>query len=381
MNEYRMNDEINRTVGLFKMNKTLSLENGQQLDNPQTVYETYGTLNKDASNVIMVCHALTGSANAAGSAEFPQELLEEIPLLEKISGNYNGYWDDIIGSGKLLDTDKYFIISSNILGSCYGASGPVSKNSAGRTYQADFPQITVRDIVNLQKALLDHLNIHKIKTVIGGSLGGMQVLEWALLYPDMVDSIIPIATAARHSDWCIGINHLQRQAIKNDPLWENGYYTQNPKTGLSIARQIAMVSYRTDISFNSRYNHEQKFPERSEFDPKNIYQVESYLNYQGEKLVDRFDANSYICLSRVLDLQDVGRNRGGVRKALSAITQKTLCIGIDSDLLYPAREQQDIASSIPNAVYKEISSSNGHDAFLIEYDQMNDIIKPFLESI
>jgi homoserine O-acetyltransferase len=381
MNEYKMNDEINRTVGLFKMDTPLALENGQVLNNPQTIYETYGSVNSDASNVILVCHALTGSSNAAGSAQFPKELIEEVPQLKKISGKYKGYWDDIIGPGKLLDTDKYFIISSNILGSCYGASGSLAKDTNGQKYGNNFPQVTVRDIVRLQKELLDYLNIHKIKTVIGGSLGGMQVLEWALLYPEMVESIVPIATASRHSDWCIGINHLQRQAIMNDPQWSDGKYSQNPRNGLSLARQIAMVSYRTYDSFNNRYKHEKKYPQKTVFDKKNIYQVESYLTYQGEKLLDRFDANSYIYLSYVLDLHDVGRDREGVENALSTIKLKTLCIGIDSDLLYPAREQEDIAAAIPNAIYKEIFSSDGHDAFLIEYDQMSDIIKPFLESI
>ena len=376
-----MNDKLNRTVGFFQSEASLTLENGEILYNPQTVYETYGTLNDDSSNVIMVCHALTGSAHAAGIAEFPSDIIKEAPLLHNISGSFRGWWDDIIGPGKILDTDKYFIVSSNILGSCYGASGPPINNHSGKISSADFPQITVRDIVRFQKELIDFLGIKRLKSVIGGSLGGMQVLEWALLYPEIVDSIIPIATAAQHSDWCIGINHLQRQAIKNDPLWQNGNYAQQPKNGLGLARQIAMVSYRSAISFNARFKHEQKFRDKAVYDNDNIYQVESYLDYQGHKLVDRFDANSYITLSRVLDLHDVGRNRNGVRAALSKITQKTLCIGIDSDILYPAEEQREIAEMIPEAEYKEIKSPNGHDAFLIEYDQMENIIKPFLETL
>ena len=376
-----MNGKLNRKVGFFQSDSPLTLENGKTLYKPQTVYETYGTLNEDASNVILVCHALTGSAHAAGKAEFPPEIINKAPLLQKISGNFNGWWDDIIGPEKLLDTDKYFIVSSNILGSCYGASGPLSADDTGKMLLMDFPQVTVRDIVHFQKALIDNLGVKKIKSVIGGSLGGMQVLEWALLYPEIVDSIIPIATAAQHSDWCIGINHLQRQAIKNDPLWQNGYYKQQPKNGLSLARQIAMVSYRTAISFNARFKNEQKFADKTVYDNDNLYQVESYLDYQGHKLVDRFDANSYIILSRVLDLHNVGRNRNNVKEALSAITQKTLCIGIDSDILYPAQEQKQIAEAISGAVYREIESANGHDAFLIEYEQMNQIIKPFLDTL
>ncbi len=381
MTAYKMNDELNRMVGIFKSDRPLPLESGGELFNPQTVYETYGELNNDASNVILICHALTGSAHAAGEAIFPDEIIAEAPLLKKISGNFRGWWDEIIGPHKLLDTNKYFIISSNIIGSCYGATGPLSKNENGDIYRTDFPQVTVRDIVRFQKRLIDYLNIKKIKTVIGGSLGGMQVLEWALLYPEIIESLIPIATASQHSDWCIGINHLQRQSIMNDPQWQNGLYERQPQKGLSLARQIAMVSYRTAISFNARFKHELKYGDRTNFNNDNIYQVESYLNYQGRKLVDRFDANCYIVLSRVLDAHDVGRSRGGVVKALSTVTQKALCIGIDSDILYPADEQKAISAALENAVYKEIGSPNGHDAFLIEYDQMNTIIKPFLESI
>jgi len=381
MDSFNIKDEINRTVGLFKMDGSLTLENGQILKNPKTVYETYGTLNADASNVILVCHALTGSAHAAGEAIFPVEILQEVPFLKKISGNFRGWWDELIGADKLLDTDKYFIVNANILGSCYGATGPIEQDSDNHQHRMNFPQITVRDMVNFQKELIDFLGIKKIRSAIGGSLGGMQVLEWALLYPEMIESIIPIATAAQHSDWCIGINHLQRQTIMNDPVWKNGNYTEQPINGLSLARQVAMVSYRTDRSFNARFKHEHKDPDDSVFSAGNLYQVESYLNYQGKKLVDRFDANSYIYLSRVLDLHDVARDRKSVQETLSTIKQKCLCIGIDSDILYPVHEQHDIASAIPNALYEEIKSPDGHDAFLIEYDQMNTIIKPFLESI
>ncbi len=381
MDSFNYKNEIKRTVGLYRMSASLPLENGLILDKPQTVYETYGSLNPDKSNVILICHALTGSAHTAGEAVFPDEIVRATPLFEKLSREFSGWRNELIGPGKLFDTNKYYIVSSNILGSCYGATGPSGQDSQNNPHRMKFPQITVRDMVNFQKKLIDFLGIKKIKTAIGGSLGGMQVLEWALLFPDMIDSIIPIATAARHSDWCIGINHLQRQSIMNDPHWDKGNYSEQPKNGLSLARQIAMVSYRTDRSFNTRFKHEHKNPDDSVYSADNLYQVESYLNYQGKKLVDRFDANSYIYLSRALDLHDIARNRGSIQEVLSSIKQKSLCIGIDSDILYPAHEQRDIASIIPNALYKEIKSPDGHDAFLIEYDQLNTIIKPFLKSI
>ena len=367
---------------LDKSLSALDLECGKQIRHLTVAYETYGQLNRDASNVILVCHALSGDAHAAGTADNSPDILAEVPLLAKMKSGYAGWWDGMIGPGKTFDTNLYYVICTNILGSCYGTTGPRSIDpDTGKMYGADFPMITVRDMVKLQHRFLSQLGIKKLAVVTGGSLGGMQALEWAIMFPEMVQAVIPIATAARHSDWCIGINHLSRQAIMNDPLWQNGRYTGQPRAGLALARQIAMISYRTDRIFNQRYQGSRIIPDGNPLEISNIFQVESYLNYQGEKLVNRFDANTYMILSRALDSHDVGRDRGGVSAALSRITAHVLNIGIDSDILYPAHEQRTIAQAIRGARYSEISSVFGHDAFLVEFDQLDRIITSFIKDI
>ncbi len=380
--KFQPRSSLNRVVDIFSLAQPFQFENGTTLDEIEIVYETYGTLNTDASNAILVCHALTGGANVAGDPFYPENILKKSPQLATVNGKMEGWWKSLIGPGKTLDTSKYFIISSNILGSCYGTSGPASLNpKTGKKYGAGFPQVTVRDMVRAQKALLEHLRIDQLAMAIGGSLGGMQVLEWAVMYPDFVQAIVPIATSARHSDWSIGLNHLAREAIKNDPAWNNGNYETQPKKGLSLARKIGMISYRTDINFNEKFKNQRKLEEKSVFEKDNIFQIESYLNYQGEKLVERFDANAFLNISQAMDLHDLARGRGDLNAVLATIKSKALCIGIDSDILYPAHEQQKIADSIPAAEYKEIKSEAGHDAFLIEFEQMENIIRPFLRSL
>ena len=350
------------------------MECGGSLSSVTVAYETYGSLNARRDNAILVCHALTGSAHAAGySSDDPKSV---------------GWWDNFIGEGKPLDTSKYFVVCSNFLGSCYGTTGPGSENpSTGKPYGLLFPQMTVKDMVEVQKALIVYLGINKIKTVIGGSLGGMQVLEWALMYPDLLDSIIPIATSAQHSPWSIALNDLARQAIMNDPDWRNGDYYEHgqPGNGLSLARQIAMVSYRSGKEFNQRFKRDRQKTNGKvstyRFDFSNHFQVESYLRYQGQKLVKRFDANTYIYISRAMDLHDITADRGDLHSVLGSIMLPSLSIGIDSDVLYPALEQKTIAASMPNARYKELSSIYGHDAFLIEFEQMGAIVREFLAEV
>ena len=357
---------------LLSRSEPFILESGNPLSPFDIAYETYGTLNDEGTNAILVCHALTGNAHAGNSAA--------------ANGNSApGWWSGIIGSGKGLDTDRYCVICSNILGSCYGTTGPASIDPrSGEAYRMNFPQVTVRDMVRAQRLLLGELGVRKLATVIGGSLGGMQVLEWAILYPDFVESIIPIATAARHSAWCIGFNEAQRLAILSDPAWRGGEYEEQPSAGLALARMIAMISYRSQVSFEERFGRAAQAPD----DPRNgrspftssepSFQVESYLRYQGHKLVDRFDASSYVYLTRAMDMHDVGSNRGGVEQALGSIKARALCIGISSDILYPASEQRAIARCIPRSRYREIESPHGHDAFLIEFDQLNEMISMHL---
>ncbi len=352
----------------------LKLENGQILPGIQVAYETYGRLNDAGDNAILVCHALTGDAHAAGYTRLDADICQKIPFYRSKKETDTGWWDGLIGPGKTMDTNRYFIISSNILGSCYGTTGPVQviKGFTG----ANFPAISIRDMVKVQKALLEQLEVSQLVTVIGGSLGGMQALEWALMFPEIVCSIIPIATAAAHTPWAISYSHLMRQAIYMDPVFNDGHYDVQPENGLSLARQIGMLSYRTSNSFEKRFGRNKQF-----INGKNVFEAESYLTYQGEKLVNRFDANCLLTLLNAMDEHDVGHGRGGVQKALSSIQCPALCLGIDSDLLYPAQEQREISSAIPGAHYREISSIYGHDAFLIEFKQLNHFIHEFLDCL
>ena len=369
---------VTKFAELFTSNNPLILESWVRLEKVKVAYQTYGKLNAEGTNAILICHALTGNSHATGILHAEESDSESEPdLLKKYSKMFkgkSGWWDPVIGPGKVFDTNKYFVICSNILGSCYGTTGPVSINrKTNKPYQADFPSINVRDIVKVQKALIDHLGVNKIQTITGGSLGGMQAVEWGIMYPEVVESIIPIGTSAKHSAWAIGLDEVERLAIKNDPEWQNGFYKKQPVKGLSLARQIAMISYKSFSSF------EQKFGREKTSDSE-IFQVMSYLDYQGTKLAERFDANTYLLLADVMDRHDIGLNRDKIENVLGQVKPKTLVIGISSDVLYPTIEQKFLVENIPDSKYAEINSPHGHDAFLIEFDQLNKIIGEFLRS-
>jgi len=373
-----MNELIAETkfTNLFPKENPLILDCGTSLEDITVAYQTFGKLNQNKDNVIMVNHALTGNAHIAGII-----LDDEItntrnePFLLKYNKMYEGkegWWSPLIGSGRAIDTDKYFVICSNVLASCYGTSGPASINPKSNSeFKLNFPKISVRDMVKVQNSLFDLFGIKKVKLAIGGSLGGMQVIEWAIMYGEMIESIMPIAASVGHSPWAIGLNEASRNAIKNDPHWNEGNYVNQPEVGFTLARKIAMLTYKSYESFAQKFG-------RNKANNDDIFDVESYLNYQGEKITKRFDANAYLYLSEAMDNHDVGIGRGGIDKALSSINCKTEVVGITSDILYPVDEQKRIASMITNASYTEINSIHGHDAFLIEFDQLDKIIRNFL---
>ncbi len=328
------------------------LESGTVLRDVPVAYQAWGELNAAADNAVVVCHALTGDTSV------------------------DAWWGQMLGPGRVLDTDRYFVICANVIGSPYGTVGPLSVNpDTGRPYGPDFPNATIRDTVCLHRRLIDELGVRRIRFVTGGSMGGMQVLEWAF-HRDIVDAIAPIAVGARHSAWCIGWSEMQRQAIFADPRWAGGRYDSGdpPAQGLAAARMAAMISYRTRSSFEERFG-------RDRMTDSDAYAVESYLRYQGQKLVDRFDANCYVHLTRQMDTHDVARGRGTVHEVLRSVEQPALVIGIGSDVLYPIEEQVELSEALPNAELAVIDSIHGHDAFLIEFDALESIFTKWLYSV
>lgn len=350
------------------------LENGQTLSNAQLRYMTYGTLNENRDNVLIVTHALTGNASL------------------------HSWWGDLLGPGLAFDTEKYFVVCSNILGSCYGSTGPASPSDgkSGKPYGIDFPDVSVKDTVRLQLHMLrDDLKISSIKCVIGGSFGGMQAVEYAA-QAGVIDSpfsvndnsgratpfvrtVMPIACGAAHTAWQIAISEVQRQAIYSDPKWNDGNPSMDnpPFKGLSVARQIGMVSYRTAVGYESKFGRKLR-EETPAYGANAKWEVKSYLEYQGYKFLSRFDPITYLKLTEQMDTHDVGRGRGGKVAALQNVKIPALVLGIDSDLLYPLDEQKELASLFPNGELGIIHSDAGHDGFLLEQDQVAAYITKFL---
>lgn len=339
--------------GVFKttLKQPFITESGFRFNQPDVAYKTWGTLNPRRDNVIVICHALTGHAAA------------------------DEWFNGIFGPGCLCDPAKKFIICINVPGSSYGSIGPWSINPAtGSYYKIDFPKITIRDMVRFQMQLLDDLKIRSIETVIGGSLGGMQALEFSIM-DSRVKSAVLIAMGKAHTPWAIGISHAQRTAIFADPNWKKGTYPKEngPEQGLAAARMMAMITYRTPENYNQKFGRHLQ-------EGKEQFQVESYLEHQGNKLVQRFDALSYVLLTQAMDTHDISHGRGTFKSVLENVTIPIQVIGISSDHLYPVAEQKELAQLLANSTYSVLSSEYGHDAFLIEFNKINSIINTFITS-
>ncbi len=356
----------------LNIEEPIELDSGKTLKNVTVAYETYGELNKEKSNAILICHALTGDAHAAGWHEGDKK---------------PGWWEIVIGPGKALDTKKYFIICSNVLGGCKGTTGPSSINpDTGKEYGIDFPVITIRDMVGVQKQLIDSFGIDQLYAVVGGSMGGMQVLQWLVTYPQMMKKAIPMATAAMSSPQQIAFNEVGRQAIFSDPDWNKGNYYETgkkPKNGLSLARMIAHITYLSDESMDIKFGRGLQDKDEISYDFTMDFQVESYLHHQGESFVKRFDANSYLFITKAVDLFDLSVNDSLV-DGFKGIEAKIEVISVDSDWLYPTEQSNDIVTALnANDVevsFSEIRSNYGHDAFLLEKGQLNFILSKFLAS-
>jgi homoserine O-acetyltransferase/O-succinyltransferase len=347
----------------------LITEHGERLDHAEIAYETWGRLSPRRDNAILVIHALTGDAHAAGHHK------DDEP----------GWFEGMIGPGRALDTDRFYVICTNLLGGCSGSTGPRSINpQTGRRYNLSFPILTVRDLVRAQKRLLDKLRISKLHAVIGGSLGGMQALEWAIMYPERVDRIVPIASSACFSPQGIAYNEVQRRAILMDPNFNNGDYEDEngPAQGLAVARMLGMITYQSDDLMSARFGRstDAKYHAWPEF--QNRYDIEGYLHYQGDKLVNRFDANSYLYLTRAMDSHDIGWKRDGYENALQLVEAPTLGIGISSDILFPSSYTIDFVERLQQlgrrAEYREIETIDGHDAFLKDFDRLDNLIRDFI---
>ena len=368
-----------RRVHTIAEDRPLALDGGGALRNVEIAYETWGELDAAATNAVLLCHAWTGDSHVAGA------LCTGHPT--------SGWWEGIVGPGLAIDTTKWFVVCANVLGGCMGSTGPASPHPEdGRPYGSRFPVVTIRDMVRCQARLADQLGVRVWQSVIGGSMGGMQVLEWAITYPDRVRSIIPIATCARSSAQQIAWGAIGRRAIALDPRWRGGDYYDaepgaGPHEGLAIARMVAQVTFRSDNVFSERFGRElaDGATLRDGLDLWQRFEVERYLDHHGEKLIRRFDANSYLLIGKAMDLHDVGRGRGGLEAAMARIKVPTLTMGIWSDILYPAYQQREIRDLLARqgtpCEYVEVDSPHGHDAFLIDLDQVGAPLGAFLDEV
>ncbi len=384
MSEYIEHSKEGITVGLIEKKfftfgeppHEMTLESGAKLGPVTIAYETFGELNADKTNAILILHALSGDSHAAGyySPDDPKP----------------GWWDIMIGPGKGIDTNKYFVVCSNILGSCMGSTGPSSINpKSNKPYGLDFPVVTIGDMVTAQKALMDHLGIKRILSLIGGSLGGMQALEWCLRFPEMVVSAIPLASTMKHSALAIAFNEVARQAIMADPNWNHGdYYSgRKPNLGLAVARMIGHITYLSDESMRLKFGRRLQDKSDFSFNFDADFQVESYLRHQGSKFVERFDANAFLYITKAGDYFDLERQHGdgSAVKAFSKARAKFLVVSFTSDWLYPTYQSRAMVKAMKknglDVSFCEIDADWGHDAFLLPSNRLTSLIKGFLERV
>ena len=373
----------NGSVGLvqpqqltFAEDESFQLDSGATLGPVTVAYETYGQLNADRTNAILITHALSGSAHAAGYHQ-PDE-------------SKTGWWDDCIGPGKAFDTNKFFIICSNVLGGCYGSTGPSDPDPAtGKPYGMRFPVVTIGDMVRAQVRLIDHLGIDSLLCVAGGSMGGMQALEWAAHYPKRLKAAIPIATTAHHSPMLIALSEVGRQAIYADPAWNNGDYYDaglKPDAGLAVARMVGHITYLSEESMQQKFGRRLQDQVRYGYEFRSEFQVESYLKYKGHNFTRRFDANSYLYVTKAMDYFDLSAETGSVVAAFAnSADLRYLVLSFTSDWLYPSYHSKELVSALTAAgadvTYLDVQSSWGHDAFLLEVETMTKLLSGFLERL
>jgi homoserine O-acetyltransferase len=350
----------------------LALDGGQSLAPVTIAYETYGTLSADATNAVLICHALTGDQHVAS--------------IHPVTGK-PGWWTRMVGEGRPIDPARHFIVCANVLGSCMGSSGPATAAADGSPYAMRFPVITVRDMVRAQAMLLDHLGVREL-TAVGGSMGGMQVLEWAATYPDRVRSAVIVASAARHSAQNIAFHEVGRQAIMADPKWRGGDYYESedpPADGLAVARMAAHITYLSEDGLTEKFGRKLQARESKGFGFDADFQVESYLRHQGISFVDRFDANSYLYITRAMDYFDLAEEHGGLLANAFRGSKARFClVSFDTDWLYPTRESRSIVQALnaagAAASFVELSSPYGHDAFLLDAPELNRVVDGFLRA-
>ena len=356
----------------FGPDEPLKLEAGIDLAPFQIAYQTYGELNEARSNAVLVCHALTGDQHVANT--------------HPVTGK-PGWWEVLIGPGKIVDTDRFFVICANVIGGCLGSTGPASTNpSTGRPYGLDLPVITIRDMVRAQAMLVDHLGIDRLFCVIGGSMGGMQVLEWAASHPERVFSALPIATGARHTSQNIAFHEVGRQAVMADPDWCGGRYLEEgkrPEKGLAVARMAAHITYLSEAALHRKFGRNLQDRERLTFGFDADFQIESYLRHQGMTFVDRFDANSYLYMTRAMDYFDLAADHGGrLAEAFRDTTTRFCLISFTSDWLFPTEESRRVVHALNAAgasvSFVEIETDKGHDAFLLDEPEFHGAVRGFI---